>query len=299
MGGKTHQDAEGDVMRGLQVVESLCANTTLMLGETLTGISKDMDLTSHRVPLGVCAGIAPFNFPAMIPLWMFPTGLVTGNTYVMKPSERDPTACMALVELLMEAGAPPGVVNVIHGQHDCVNFICDHPDIRAISFVGGDQAGRHIYQRGSSNGKRVQCNMGAKNHGVIMPDANKESTLNALVGAAFGAAGQRCMALSTAVFVGDATEWVHDVAERASKLKVSAGHEAAADVPPVISPESKQRINTLIASAEKEGATILLDGRNVKVEDYPNGNFVGPTIITNMKTNMEATRMRSLVQFSV
>ena len=130
--------------------------------------------------------------------------------------------------------------------------------------------------------------MGAKNHGVIMPDANKESTLNALVGAAFGAAGQRCMALSTAVFVGDATEWVHDVAERASKLKVSAGHEAAADVPPVISPESKQRINTLIASAEKEGATILLDGRNVKVEDYPNGNFVGPTIITNMKTNMEA-----------
>ena len=130
--------------------------------------------------------------------------------------------------------------------------------------------------------------MGAKNHGVIMPDANKESTLNALVGAAFGAAGQRCMALSTAVFVGDATEWVHDVAERASKLKVSAGHEAAADVPPVISPESKQRINSLIASAEKEGATILLDGRNVKVEDYPNGNFVGPTIITNMKTNMEA-----------
>merc|ERR1712012_407763 len=297
--GKTLADAEGDVMRGLQVVEQACSVTNLLIGENLVGVSKDMDLTCHRTPLGVCAGIAPFNFPAMIPLWMFPTGLITGNTYIMKPSERDPTACMALVELLRDAGAPEGTVNVIHGQHDCVNFICDHPDIRAISFVGGDQAGRHIYQRGSSNGKRVQCNMGAKNHGVIMPDANKESTLNALVGAAFGAAGQRCMALSTAVFVGDATEWVHDVAERASKLKVSAGHEAAADVPPVISPESKQRINTLIASAEKEGATILLDGRNVKVEDYPNGNFVGPTIITNMKTNMEATRMRSLVQFSV
>merc|ERR1711990_657343 len=198
-------------MRGLQVVESLCANTTLMLGETLTGISKDMDLCTWGVPLGVCAGIAPFNFPAMIPLWMFPTGLICGNTYIMKPSERDPTACMALVELLMEAGAPPGVVNVIHGQHDSVNFICDHPDIRAISFVGGDTAGRHIFERGSMNGKRVQSNMGAKNHGVILPDANREYTTNSLVGAAFGAAGQRCMALSTAVMVGDAKDWLADV----------------------------------------------------------------------------------------
>merc|ERR1712055_1250730 len=162
------------------------------------------------VPLGVCAGIAPFNFPAMIPLWMFPTGLVTGNTYVMKPSERDPTACIALVGLLMEAGAPPGVVNIIHGQHDCVNFICDHPDIRAISFVGGDPAGRHIYNRGSANGKRVQCNMGAKNHGVIMPDANKEYCVNQLVGAAFGAAGQRCMALTTAVMGGEGAELLLD-----------------------------------------------------------------------------------------
>jgi len=286
--GKTLADAEGDVLRGLQVVEQLCANTTLLLGETLTGISKDMDLTSYRVPLGVCAGIAPFNFPAMIPLWMFPTGLITGNTYIMKPSERDPTACMALVELLKEAGAPDGVVNVIHGQHDCVNFICDHPDIRAISFVGGDAAGKHIYQRGSSNGKRVQCNMGAKNHGVIMPDANKESTINSLVGAAFGAAGQRCMALTTAVVVGEANDWLSDVADKASKLKVSAGHEPTSDIPPVISPQSKERINSLIQSAEEQGATLLLDGRNVVVEEYPNGNFVGPTIITNMNTDMDA-----------
>jgi len=286
--GKTHADAEGDVLRGLQVVENLCANTSLMMGETLTGISKDMDLTSFRTPLGVCAGIAPFNFPAMIPLWMFPTALITGNTYVMKPSERDPTACMALVELLKEAGAPDGTVSVIHGQHDCVNFICDHPDIRAISFVGGDAAGRHIYNRGNANGKRVQCNMGAKNHGVIMPDANKESTINSLVGAAFGAAGQRCMALTTAVVVGEAQEWMKDVAEKASKLKVTAGHEPTADIPPVISPESKDRINNLIQSAQDEGATILLDGRNVVVEDYPNGNFVGPTIISDMNTDMEA-----------
>ena len=269
-------------------MEHLCSNTNLMLGETLTGISKDMDLTSFRTPLGVCAGIAPFNFPAMIPLWMFPTGLITGNTYVMKPSERDPTACMALVELMKEAGAPDGTVSVIHGQHDCVNFICDHPDIRAISFVGGDAAGKHIYNRGNANGKRVQCNMGAKNHGVIMPDANKESTINALVGAAFGAAGQRCMALTTAVVVGEAQEWMADVAEKASKLKVTAGHEPTSDIPPVISPESKERINNLIQSAKDEGATLLLDGRGVVVEDYPNGNFVGPTIISNMNTDMEA-----------
>merc|ERR1712077_94834 len=143
--------------------------------------------------------------------WMFPMATICGNTYIMKPSERDPTACMALVELLKEAGLPDGVVNVIHGQHDTVNFICDHPDIRAVSFVGGDAAGKHIYERGSSNGKRVQCNMGAKNHGVIMPDANKEYTINQLVGAAFGAAGQRCMALSTAVLVGEAKSWLPEV----------------------------------------------------------------------------------------
>jgi len=286
--GKTHQDAEGDVMRGLQVVEGLCANTTLMLGETLTGISKDMDLTSHRTPLGVCAGIAPFNFPAMIPLWMFPTALITGNTYIMKPSERDPTACMALVELLIEAGAPPGVVNIIHGQHDCVNFICDHPDIKAISFVGGDAAGHHIYQRGSSNGKRVQCNMGAKNHGVIMPDANKEYTVNQLIGAAFGAAGQRCMALTTAVMVGEANDWLPEIAEKAAKLRVGAGHESTTDIPPVISPQSKVRIEDLLQSAVDEGAELLLDGRGVKVPEYPDGNFCGPSIITKMNQSMKA-----------
>jgi len=288
--GKTHQDAEGDVMRGLQVVESLCANTTLMMGETLTSISKDMDLTSYRVPLGVCAGIAPFNFPAMIPLWMFPTALVTGNTYIMKPSERDPTACMALVELLIEAGAPPGVVNVIHGQHDCVNFICDHPDIRAISFVGGDTAGQHIYHRGSQAGKRVQCNMGAKNHGVIMPDANQEYTVNQLVGAAFGAAGQRCMALTTAVMVGDANKLLPEIAAKAAKLRVGPGHEAATDIPPVISPQAKERIEGLLQSAVDEGAELLLDGRGAKVAAYPDGNFCGPSIITKMTTDMKAYR---------
>ena len=286
--GKTLADAEGDVMRGLQVVEHCCSNTNLLLGETMTGVSKDMDLTAFRTPLGVCAGIAPFNFPAMIPLWMFPMATICGNTYIMKPSERDPTACMALLELLKEAGLPDGVVNVIHGQHDCVNFICDNPDIRAISFVGGDAAGRHIYQRGSANGKRVQCNMGAKNHGVIMPDANKEYTINQLVGAAFGAAGQRCMALTTAVMVGEARDWIQEVAEKATKLNISAGHEAGTDIGPVISPAAKERICSMIQSAVDEGAELILDGRDVTVDAYPNGNFVGPTIISNMKNNMTA-----------
>uniref|UniRef100_D3PHJ8 Probable methylmalonate-semialdehyde/malonate-semialdehyde dehydrogenase [acylating], mitochondrial n=1 Tax=Lepeophtheirus salmonis TaxID=72036 RepID=D3PHJ8_LEPSM len=286
--GKTHSDAEGDVLRGLQVVEQCCANTNLLMGENLPGITKDMDLISYHTPLGICAGIAPFNFPAMIPLWMFPMATICGNTYIIKPSERDPTACMALVELLKEAGMPDGVVNIIHGQHDAVNFICDHPDIRAISFVGGDAAGKHIYNRGSANGKRVQCNMGAKNHGVICPDANKEYTINQLVGSAFGAAGQRCMALTTAVLVGNAQSWIHDIKEKASKLVVSAGSDPGADFGPVISPQSKQRINDLIQSASNDGADIILDGRNITVDKYPNGNFVGPTIISNMTENMEA-----------
>jgi malonate-semialdehyde dehydrogenase (acetylating)/methylmalonate-semialdehyde dehydrogenase len=215
--GKTLADADGDVMRGLQVVEHACSVTSLQLGETLPNISKDMDTISFRVPLGVTAGITPFNFPAMIPLWMFPMALVCGNTMLLKPSERDPGASMILMELTKEAGIPDGCVNVIHGAHEAVTFICEHPDIRAISFVGSDQAGKYIYEHGSKHGKRVQSNMGAKNHGVIMPDASKESTLNQLVAAAFGAAGQRCMALSTAIFVGKAKDWLPELTEKAKK----------------------------------------------------------------------------------
>ena len=288
--GKTLIDAEGDVFRGLQVVEHACSVTSLQQGETLTGIAKDMDLVSYRVPLGVTAGITPFNFPAMIPLWMFPLALVSGNTCVIKPSERDPGACMMLVDLLKEAGVPDGVVNVIHGAHESVNFICDHPDIKAVSFVGSDQAGKYIYERASKSGKRVQCNMGAKNHGVVMPDANKEHTLNQLVGAAFGAAGQRCMALSTAIFVGSSTQWIPDLVERAKKLKVNAGHVPDTDVGPVISPAAKERIESLIESGIKEGAKCILDGRGIKVAGYEKGNFVGPTVLTDVKPHMRCYR---------
>ncbi|XP_052769421.1 probable methylmalonate-semialdehyde dehydrogenase [acylating], mitochondrial [Mya arenaria] len=285
--GKTLVDAEGDVMRGLQVVEHCCSITSLQLGETMTGIAKDMDTYTIRVPLGVTAGITPFNFPAMIPLWMFPTALITGNTMVLKPSERDPGCTMLLMQLMQDAGFPDGCVNVIHGAHDAVNFILDDPDIKAVSFVGSDQAGKYIYERGSKNGKRVQSNMGAKNHGVVMPDANKENTLNQLVGAAFGAAGQRCMALSTAVFVGEAKNWIPELVERAKKLRVNAGDQPDTDLGPVISPESKKRVCDLVQSGVDEGASLLLDGRNVKVPGYENGNFVGPCILHNVKPNMK------------
>lgn len=285
--GKTLVDAEGDVLRGLQVVEHCCSITSLQLGETMSGIAKDMDTYTWRMPLGVTAGITPFNFPAMIPLWMFPMAAVTGNTSVMKPSERDPGATMILMELCQEAGMPPGVVNVIHGRHDSVNFICDNPDIKAISFVGSDQAGQYIYERGSKNGKRVQSNMGAKNHGVIMPDANKESTLTSLVGAAFGAAGQRCMALSTAIFVGEAREWIPELVDRARKLKVNAGSEPDADLGPLISPESKKRVCDLIQSGVDAGADVLLDGRDITVPGYEKGNFVGPTILHQVNPTMK------------
>jgi len=285
--GKTLPDAEGDVLRGLQVVEHACSLTFMQMGTSLPGIAKDMDCTSMRSPLGVCGGITPFNFPAMIPLWMFPMAAACGNTMLLKPSEKDPGATMMLVELARQAGLPAGVVNVIHGAHDSVNFICDHPAIKAISFVGSDQAGTYIYERGSKNGKRVQSNMGAKNHGVIMPDANKENTLNQLVGAAFGAAGQRCMALTTAVFVGETQEWIPELVEKCRKLKVGAGHLPDTDIGPVISKDSKKRINNIIDDSEKEGAEILLDGRNVQVEkEFENGNFCGPTIFGNVKTDM-------------
>jgi len=285
--GKTFEDGRGDVTRGLEVVEQACALVNSMMGETVENVSRNIDTYSYKQPLGVCAGICPFNFPAMIPLWMFPVAITCGNTYILKPSERTPTAAMQLAQLAQEAGLPNGVLNVVHGGKDTVDFICTDPNVRAISFVGGNVAGKHIHDLGTKNGKRVQSNMGAKNHATILPDANKDSTLNALAGAAFGASGQRCMALSTALLVGDSKEWVPELVEKAKSLKVNAGLEKGTDVGPVISPAARDRVVSLIDSAEKEGAKIVLDGRNVKVEGYPDGNFVGPTIITGVEKGMK------------
>ena len=271
--GKTVADAKGDVLRGLQVAETACGITTQFTGEVLE-VAKDMETRSYREPLGIVAAICPFNFPAMIPLWSIPVATVTGNCLILKPSERDPGAAMILAELCEKAGFPPGVVNIVHGSAKTVDFIIDDPSIKAISFVGSNRAGEYIYTRGSERGKRVQANLGAKNHAAILPDCNKEVTLNALSGAAFGAAGQRCMALSTVVMVGETKNWLPELAEKAKKLNINGGFEKDADLGPLISPQSKKRVEDLIASAEEEGATILLDGRGKKPEKYPNGNWV-------------------------
>ncbi|CAG8736865.1 12726_t:CDS:10, partial [Acaulospora morrowiae] len=285
--GKTFPDAKGDVFRGLQVVENACGITNLYMGEKLA-VSTDMDTYTIREPLGVTAGICPFNFPAMIPLWMFPLSIAAGNTMIIKPSEKDPGAAMILARLANEAGIPPGVLNIVHGSVDTVNFICDNEHIKAISFVGSDQAGKYIYKRGTANGKRVQANLGAKNHGIIMPDANMNHTLNQLAGAAFGAAGQRCMALSTVIFVGETNNWLPELVKRAKNLKVSGGMEPETDVGPLITREAKKRVERLIQSGVDQGATLVLDGRNPSVpEKYKDGNFVGPTILADVNPSME------------
>jgi malonate-semialdehyde dehydrogenase (acetylating)/methylmalonate-semialdehyde dehydrogenase len=281
--GKTLPDAEGDIFRGLEVVEHACSIGTLSLGEMAENVATGVDTYFVRQPIGVCAGITPFNFPAMIPLWMFPMAIVCGNTFVLKPSEQDPMTTIELAKLAMEAGIPAGVLNVVHGGKEAVDALCTHPDIKAVSFVGSCHVGEHVYKLSSDHGKRAQCMMGAKNHAVILPDANKEQSLNALVGAGFGAAGQRCMATSVAVLVGDANKWIPDIVAKARSLKVNGGTEAGADLGPVISKGAKQRIEGLIEQGVKEGAKLELDGRNPKVAGYDKGNFIAPTVFSGVK----------------
>ncbi|WP_118183367.1 CoA-acylating methylmalonate-semialdehyde dehydrogenase [Paraburkholderia phosphatilytica] len=285
--GKTLPDAEGDIFRGLEVVEHACSIGTLQQGEFLENVAGAVDTYTLRQPLGVCAGVTPFNFPAMIPLWMFPMAIVCGNTFVLKPSEQDPLSTMQLVELALEAGIPKGVLNVVHGGKDVVDALCTHEHVKAISFVGSTAVGTHVYRLGSEHGKRVQSMMGAKNHAVVLPDANREQTLNALVGAGFGAAGQRCMATSVVVLVGASQQWLPELIEKAKTLKVNAGHEPKTDVGPVVSRVAKQRILGLIDAGVKEGATLALDGRHVKVPGYEDGNFIGPTVFTDVSTEMQ------------
>ncbi len=285
--GKTLADAEGDIFRGLEVVEHACSIGSLQMGEFVENVAGGVDTYTLRQPIGVCAGITPFNFPAMIPLWMFPMAIVCGNTFVLKPSEQDPLSTVQLVELALEAGVPPGVLNVVHGGKDVVDALCTHADIKAISFVGSTAVGTHVYNLAGQHGKRVQAMMGAKNHAVVLPDANREQTLNALVGAAFGAAGQRCMATSVAVLVGAAKQWLPELKALAQKLKVNAGSEPGTDVGPLISRQAKQRVLGLIDSGVKEGAILELDGREVNVPGFEHGNFVGPTLFSGVTTDMQ------------
>ena len=285
--GKTLADAEGDVFRGLEVVEHACSVGTLQLGEFAENVASGVDTYTLRQPIGVCAGITPFNFPAMIPLWMFPMAIVCGNTFVLKPSEQDPLTPMLLAELAIEAGIPPGVLNIVHGGKRAVDALCTHPDIAAISFVGSTHVGHHVHNLASQHGKRVQAMMGAKNHAVVMPDASREQALNALVGATFGAAGQRCMATSVTVLVGEAQKWIPDIVSKARGLKVNAGTVPNTDVGPVISVDAKRRIHGLIESGIAEGARLELDGRNINVPGYEHGNFIGPTIFSGVEPKMQ------------
>ena len=285
--GKTLADAEGDVFRGLEVVEYAANIGTLQMGEFAENVASGVDTYTLRQPIGVCAGITPFNFPAMIPLWMFPMAIVCGNTFVLKPSEQDPMVTMKLVKLALEAGIPAGVLNVVHGGPQVVDRICDHPDIKAVSFVGSTRVGTHVYQRATLAGKRAQCMMGAKNHAIVLPDANKEQALAQLAGAAFGAAGQRCMALSVAVLVGEANDWIPELVAKAKALRVGAGVDNP-DLGPLVSCSARDRVLSLIEQGVKEGAKLELDGRSVSVDGYPDGNFVGPTILSGVKPGMSA-----------
>ena len=285
--GKTIADAEGDIFRGLEVVEHACSIGSLQMGEFAENVAGGVDTYTLRQPIGVCAGITPFNFPAMIPLWMFPMAIACGNTFVLKPSEQDPLSTLLLVELAIEAGVPAGVLNVVHGGKDVVDALCTHKDIKAVSFVGSTAVGTHVYDLAGKHGKRVQSMMGAKNHAVVLPDANREQALNALVGAGFGAAGQRCMATSVVVLVGAAKQWLPDLKALAQKLKVNAGSEPGTDVGPVISKRAKARILDLIESGIKEGAKLELDGRDISVAGYEQGNFVGPTLFSGVTTDMQ------------
>jgi malonate-semialdehyde dehydrogenase (acetylating)/methylmalonate-semialdehyde dehydrogenase len=285
--GKTFEDAKGDVWRGIEVVEQAANAPAMMMGETVENVARNIDTYSYTQPLGVCAGITPFNFPAMIPLWMFPMAIVCGNTFVLKPSEQDPLTPMRLVELFEEAGAPKGVLQVVHGTKDQVDQILEAPEIKAVSFVGSCNVGHYIYSKGTQHKKRVQACVGAKNHMVIMPDAAKAQTVNNLVGASVGAGGQRCMGISVAIFVGSSKEWVEDIKKGFEGVRPGLWDDPEAAYGPQTTPQAKQRILSLIQSGKDQGATCLVDGSDYTVKGYEAGNWVGPTLFTDVTEEME------------
>ncbi|MGE6107750.1 CoA-acylating methylmalonate-semialdehyde dehydrogenase [Aeromonas sobria] len=284
--GKNFADAKGDVWRGIEVVEQACGVASQTMGETMGNVARRVDGHSWVQPLGVCVGITPFNFPAMIPLWMFPLAVACGNGFVLKPSEQDPLTPMRLAELFTEAGAPAGILSVVHGGAEQVDALLAHPDVKAVSFVGSARVGAHVYRTATDHLKRAQCFVGAKNHMVIMPDANKAQVLGNLVGAGVGAAGQRCMAISVAVFVGSARDWIPDLAAEFARVKPGVWHDPEAAYGPLISPEAKVRVEGLIEAGMAEGAQCLLDGRFCDVPGYPVGNWVGPTLFRGVTPEM-------------
>ncbi|HEV7943740.1 MAG TPA: CoA-acylating methylmalonate-semialdehyde dehydrogenase [Solirubrobacteraceae bacterium] len=286
--GKTLDDARGEIQRGLEMVELACGASSILKGEHSEQVAGGVDVYSVRQPLGVCAGVTPFNFPAMVPLWMIPIALVCGNTFVLKPSERDPSASLLLAEMAAQAGVPPGVLNVVQGDALAVDALLDHPDVEAISFVGSTPIARQIYAKAARAGKRVQALGGAKNHMVVLPDADLAQAADAAVSAAFGSAGQRCMAVSVLVAVGEiADELVRAVAQRAAALRVGPACEQGSEMGPLISPQAAQRVRDCIERGVAAGATLVADGRQVCVPGFEHGFFVGPTIFDHVRQDME------------
>jgi malonate-semialdehyde dehydrogenase (acetylating)/methylmalonate-semialdehyde dehydrogenase len=286
--GKTLDDAKGSITRGLEVVEFACGIPHLLKGEYSESVANGVDVMSMRQPVGVCAGITPFNFPAMVPMWMFPVALATGNTFILKPSERDPSCGIRLAELMFEAGAPKGVLNVINGDKEAVDVLLSDPEVGAISFVGSTAIGRYIYETGCANGKRVQALCGAKNHMVIMPDADMDQAADAAMGAAYGSAGERCMAISVAVAVGDeaADAFVQRMAPKVHSLKMGAYNDPEAEMGPVVTAEAKARIEGYIDQGVVSGAELVVDGRGVSLQGYENGFFVGGSLFDKVTTEM-------------
>jgi malonate-semialdehyde dehydrogenase (acetylating)/methylmalonate-semialdehyde dehydrogenase len=285
--GKTLADAEGSITRGIEVVEFASGIPHLLKGEFSENVGTDVDSWSMREPVGVCAGITPFNFPAMVPMWMFPVALACGNTFILKPSERDPTLSLRMGELLAEAGLPDGVFNVVHGDKEAVDAILAHPGVRAVSFVGSTPIAKYIYETGAAHGKRVQALGGAKNHAIVLPDADVPFAADAIIGAGYGSAGERCMAISAVVAVGDvADKLVSELASRARTVKVGPGDAAGIEMGPVVTCAARDRIVGYIDGGEKAGASLVVDGRKPRVAGHDNGFFVGPTLFDNVTPEM-------------
>ncbi|MBA4269225.1 MAG: methylmalonate-semialdehyde dehydrogenase (CoA acylating) [Methylobacterium sp.] len=286
--GKTIPDAKGDIQRGVEVVEFSLGVPNLMKGEFTDGAGPGIDIYSLRQPLGVCAGITPFNFPAMIPLWKLGPAIACGNAFILKPSERDPGVPMRLAELFIEAGGPPGILNVVNGDKEAVDAILDDPDIKAVGFVGSTPIAEYIYARGCAAGKRVQCFGGAKNHMIIMPDADMDQAVDALIGAGYGSAGERCMAISVAVPVGKATadELVKRLIPRVESLKVGPSTDVTADYGPVVTRAAMEKIKSYVDIGVQEGASLLVDGRGFTMQGYENGFYVGGCLFDNVTKDM-------------
>ena len=287
--GKVLADSRGDVMRGVDVIEFACGVPHGQKGEHTYGAGPEIDVYSMRKPLGVVAGITPFNFPAMIPMWMFGMAIATGNACILKPSEKDPSVPMRLSELFIEAGGPVGLLQCINGDKEIVDAICDHPTIKAVSFVGSSDIAQYVYSRATATGKRAQCMGGAKNHGIIMPDANMDQAVKDILGAAFGSAGERCMALPVVVPVGEGTaeRFLEKMLPAIEKMKVGVSEDPDADYGPVVTGVHRDSINAQVSKAVKEGAELLVDGRGFELQGYEDGFFVGPSLLDNVTPDME------------